>query len=95
MNKSKRKKLSGKKKFLIEWGVILGVIALLYVTGLHTQVIGTMQRALLMTGLMDANPTEVNRDGTYLTDQDYRFVMTTPENETLTLSDFSRISNFC
>lgn len=88
MNKSKRKKLSGKKKILIEWGVILGVIALLYVTGLHTQVIGTMQRALLMTGLMDANPTEVDRDGTYLTDQDYRFVMTTTENETLTLSDF-------
>ena len=87
MMKPSKKKKSYKKKALIEWGVILGVIALLYITGLHTQVIGSMQRALLWTGLMNANPTEVNVDGTFLSDQDFRFIMTTSENETLTLHE--------
>jgi thiol-disulfide isomerase/thioredoxin len=41
-----------RKRSLIEWGVILSVIGLLYVTGLHTQVIGTLQRGLLATGLI-------------------------------------------
>ena len=49
MEKSKKEK---RKKSLIEWGVIIGVIAFLYFTGLHTQVIGTMQRGLLATGLI-------------------------------------------
>ena len=37
---------------MIEWGLIIGLIAFLYLTGLHTQVIGTMQRGLLATGLI-------------------------------------------
>jgi len=87
MNKSDKKKISGKKKNLLEWGAIIGVIAILYFTGLHTQVIGTMQKGLLWTGLMDAKPTEVNNSGPYLSEQDYRFIMTTADDETLTLSD--------
>ncbi len=41
-----------RKRNLIEWGAILGVIGFLYLTGLHTQVIGTLQRGLLATGLI-------------------------------------------
>lgn len=37
---------------LIEWGVILGVFGILYMTGLHTPVIGTLQKGLLATGLI-------------------------------------------
>lgn len=88
MKDSEKKKISNSQKNLIEWGVIIGVIGLLYLTGLHTQVIGTMQRALLWTGLMDANPSEVDTRGIYLSDQDYNFVMTTSDNETLSLNDF-------
>lgn len=88
MMKSDKKKISSKRKNLIEWGAIIGVITILYVTGLHVQVIGTMQRALLWTGLMDANPTEVNKNGTFLSETDYRFTMVTPENKTLDLNDF-------
>lgn len=88
MMKSSEKKKSIKKKALIEWGVILGIISLLYITGLHTQVIGSMQRALLWTGLMDANPSEINKNGTFLSDEDYRFIMTTANNETMTLDDY-------
>ena len=86
MNKSD-KKISGKKKTLIEWGAIIGVIAILYFTGLHVQVISTMQKGLLWTGLMDANPAEVNENGPFLSEQDYRFIMATADDETLTLSD--------
>lgn len=87
MNKSDKKKISGKNKSLIEWGAIIGVIAILYFTGLHTQVISTMQKGLLWTGLMDANPSEVNDNGPFLSEQDYRFMMDTADDETLTLSD--------
>lgn len=88
MNTSKKeKKRSSRKKSLIEWGVIGAVILVLYVTGLHTQVIGTMQRALLWTGLMDARPAEVTEGGPFLSDQDYRFLMTYADNQSETLAE--------
>jgi thiol-disulfide isomerase/thioredoxin len=40
------------RRTLIEWGVLLGVILVLYATGLHTPVIGTLQKGLLATGLI-------------------------------------------
>lgn len=87
MKKSDNKKKASRKRNLIEWGVIGLVILVLYTTGLHTQVIGTMQRALLWTGLMDAKPTEVTDEGPFLSEQDYRFIMSTADDETLSLSD--------
>lgn len=48
----KKTKSSTWKRSFIEWGAIIGVIALLYFTGLHTQVLGTLQRGLLATGLI-------------------------------------------
>lgn len=39
------------KKNLIEWGIIIGVIAFLYYTGLYSTVIGKFQQAALLTGL--------------------------------------------
>lgn len=48
------KKSSSKKRnrTIIEWAVIIGVILVIYAAGLHTQVIGTLQRGLLATGLI-------------------------------------------
>lgn len=40
------------KKEVIEWIVLIGVIAVLYFTGLHTEVIGTIQRIVLAPGLI-------------------------------------------
>lgn len=51
-SENKKSKLSSRKRSLIEWGIIIGVVAFLYFTGLHTQVLGTMQRGLLATGLI-------------------------------------------
>ncbi len=42
-----------KKKTLIQYAVVGVVIITLYLTGLHTEVIGFVQRGLLATGLMN------------------------------------------
>lgn len=53
MNKKNKKEgKSSVRRTFIEWGIIFGVIGLLYITGWHTQVLGTMQRGLLATGLI-------------------------------------------
>ena len=51
---------------MIEYGVIAAVVLILYATGLHTEVIGFIQRGVLATGLMtpkiettDKNDTEI------------------------------------
>lgn len=41
------------KKSLIEYGVIGAIILTLFATGLHTEVLGFMQRGLLATGIMN------------------------------------------
>lgn len=41
------------KRSLIEYGIIAAVVLTLYLTGLHTDVIGFVQRGLLATGLMN------------------------------------------
>ena len=48
------------KKNLIEYGVIGLVILTLFVTGLHTEVIGFLQRGILKTGLMDPDLKEAS-----------------------------------
>lgn len=41
------------KKSLIEYGVILAIFGGLYFAGLHTEVLGFLQRGILATGIMD------------------------------------------
>ena len=52
MDSTKPKKSDQFKKAIKEWAVILGVFGILYVTGLHTEVIGGLQRVLLSTGIL-------------------------------------------
>ncbi|MCC5908796.1 MAG: TlpA family protein disulfide reductase [Balneolaceae bacterium] len=59
MNKKKTKSF---KRSFIEWGAIIGVILLLYVTGWHTEVMGTMQRGLLATGLIKPDIPTLSED---------------------------------
>ncbi|MBB6610595.1 TlpA family protein disulfide reductase [Pontibacter sp. Tf4] len=59
-----------KKKFSIKdipgWAVMLGVFGILYLTGLHTEAIGQVQRMLLATGIKNADVPETlqNPDAT-------------------------------
>ncbi|MGM0460640.1 MAG: redoxin domain-containing protein [Bacteroidota bacterium] len=48
---SAQKKKSGKRGW-IELAVIVAIASILYITGLHTEVIGTLQRGLLATGII-------------------------------------------
>ena len=41
------------KKSLIEYGVIIAIFGGLYFTGLHTEVLGFLQRGILATGIMN------------------------------------------
>lgn len=92
MNITKEKnetKKSGWKRTFIEWGVIFGIGATLYTTGLHTEVIGTLQRAMLWTGFFDADTSNIaTTKGPMLSDADYRFSMQTADGEMISLSNF-------
>lgn len=75
-DKTPGEKKKSRRRSLIEWGAILSVIGLLYITGLHTEVIGTLQRGLLATGLITPDVPELTEafpeagDGFYFADRD-------------------------
>jgi len=84
LKKKKRKKPSLKRQ-LIEWGIIIAIGAFLYLTGLHVQVIGTLQGLVLKTGLIkpkmsteepiakaDYNFRVVDQDGTLIMGDDLK-----------------------
>lgn len=48
-DKGKKKKV---KRDIIEWAVIISIGVILYLTGLHTQVIGAIQGLILKTGIL-------------------------------------------
>ena len=75
------------RRLALEWAVILGVFGLIYAAGLHTQLLAYLQRGLLATGLVNAQPAEVLDNGPRLTGSDYRFAMTTPEGDHITLEE--------
>ena len=62
------------KKSLIEYRIIIAIFAGLYFTGLHTEVLGFLQRGILATGLMDP---KIEKDPALV------------ENEKLPLADLS------
>lgn len=49
----KHKKKKSLKRHFIEYGVIFAIFGGLYITGLHTEVLGFLQRGILATGLMN------------------------------------------
>lgn len=53
-------KKNGIYRSFIEWGVIIAIGAVLYLTGLHTPVIGTLQKGLLATGLIKPSIPEIS-----------------------------------
>ncbi len=59
LKKNKMKKNKNTKKTWIQNGVFVCIIITLYATGLHTEVIGFVQRGVLATGLMNPNVKEI------------------------------------
>tara|TARA_Y100000815_G_scaffold104102_1_gene92997 strand:- start:3298 stop:3909 length:612 start_codon:yes stop_codon:yes gene_type:complete len=66
-----------KKRNLFQYGIFAVLAITLYITGLHTEVIGFAQRGLLATGLMNPNVEEITQ-------------MRNNKNETTTLQDFKQ-----
>ncbi len=61
MTETKKPKKKLKREF-IEWGLIIAIGAVLYLTGLHTEVIGGLQRVLLATGIFQPDTELVESD---------------------------------
>lgn len=89
MSESSTKDQTTWKRTLLEWGVIGAVAAFIYLMGWHTEVIGTMQRAMLWTGLFDADTSKIaTTDGPMLSAADYNFSMENSEGEIVSLNDY-------
>ncbi|WP_017733976.1 TlpA family protein disulfide reductase [Nafulsella turpanensis] len=50
------------KRSLIEYGILAAIALTLYVSGLHTDLIGFLQRGMLQTGLFSPNTEEVKKE---------------------------------
>lgn len=87
-NKQSNPEYSGTRKNTYQWLAFGLVIGLLYITGYHTNVIAGMQRAMLYTGLFNAQAGNVEADdGPYLNSSDYGFSMNSSNGETKKLSE--------
>lgn len=76
-------------KLIFEWLLIGTVAALLYFTGMHTEVLGTIQRAVLWTGLFDAQGKKTEAiDGSYLTRAEFGFIFDNQDGKRVALQDF-------
>ena len=94
MTKTKKKKNT--KRTLIEYGIIAAVAIILYATGLHTEVIGFMQRGILATGLItpkienrhqNKSENEIAVTPT-ATPADFNLTLMDEDGNTLSLADF-------
>lgn len=78
------------KRSLIEYGVIAVVALTLYLTGLHIEVIGFVQRGLLATGIMNPKVEQVEANaGTHSAPKaELDFNLVNEEGETVSLKEF-------
>ncbi|NLZ95848.1 MAG: TlpA family protein disulfide reductase, partial [Bacteroidales bacterium] len=90
------KSKKSKKRTWIEYLIIAAVVMILYVTGLHTEVIGFMQRGLLATGIMTPKIEKVHNNAaendiassTATTPADFNLTLMDENGNTLSLADF-------
>lgn len=89
MNNNKNDKKKTLRRSLIEWGILGTIAILIYATGWHTEVIGTLQRGMLYTGFFDADTTEIATvDGPTLSATDYDFALQDVDGKRVSLSEF-------
>jgi thiol-disulfide isomerase/thioredoxin len=85
----KNKKMSGFKRSLLEWGGLAAIVAILYFTGLHTEVLGAVQRAVLWTGLFNAKTHKVaTTNGPMLTKSTYNMPLETAKGKQVQLKKY-------
>ena len=92
----KIKKKKSTKRTIIEYAIFALVVLILYLTGLHTEVIGFMQRGLLATGLITpkiemVDDTDNQADITASTTTppaDFNLMLMDQDGQTILLEDF-------
>lgn len=80
-----KKKSFFSERDLIEFGVIAGVAAFLYMMGWHTEVIGTIQRGLLATGIIRP---DITVDESEFQRANYNMPLLSMDGERMSLEDF-------
>lgn len=75
------------KKTIREYAIFLGVIMVLYLTGLHTEVFGFLQRGILATGLLNPDTESIERESSTLPDADFNFSLRNSKGETVDMQD--------
>lgn len=80
------------KKNLIEYGIFAVVIIGLYISGLHTEVIGFAQRGLLATGAMNPDVAQVEEDinaiDNLVTKADFNMTLINSKGEKVTMEQY-------
>jgi thiol-disulfide isomerase/thioredoxin len=71
------------RKEILNWIVIIGVIATLYLTGLHTEVIGRVQQAVLATGIIKPGKGDTKSG----IDADYNLQLVSLDGERISLEN--------
>lgn len=84
MSEQKKKSFFSKRD-LIEFGVIAGVAAFLYLMGWHTEVIGTLQRGLLATGIIRP---DITVDESEFQRANYNMPLLSMDGDRMSLQDF-------
>ncbi|MCC5931620.1 MAG: TlpA family protein disulfide reductase [Cyclobacteriaceae bacterium] len=77
------KKKKTLRRELIEWSAIIGIFALLFFTGLHTTVIGSIQRIVLFTGILQPNTQPESS-----TPASYAMILQNTDGEFINMEDF-------
>ena len=72
------------KRELIEWAVLLGIPVALYFSGLHTEVLGGVQRVFLSAGLVQPNELPATAQAM----ADYDLALVSLDGKPANLSDF-------
>lgn len=80
MKTAKKKSI---KRDLIEWGIFIAIISALYLTGLHTPVLGALQGLVLKTGIIQPDLHDES-----LGQADYDFLLQDADGHTLSFEKF-------
>lgn len=78
------------KKSLIEYGVIGAVVLTLFLTGLHTEVLGFLQRGILATGIMNPDVAEKEEAVSETSGPmaDFNLTLVNSQGETVSMEEF-------
>lgn len=76
------------KKSLIEYGLFFGIILTLFLTGLHTEVFGFIQRGMLKTGILKPNVETMNENKPSGPVADFDLKLINSKGERVNMADY-------